>query len=94
MKRRLLLAPLALAAARAGLAGQPRSADLLRIQSFALVALGAPPAPVAAARDAWLAHRPPDAGPGFKARCSKSVPGCANERNRARPRASPPDHAA
>jgi hypothetical protein len=36
---------------------------------------------VAAAQRAYLAHRPADAIPRVKGKCSKDVPGCANERS-------------
>jgi predicted Zn-dependent protease len=71
----------ALDAAHRGLAIQPRDQDLLRVQALSLRALGAPEDEVLAAQRAYLAYRPADAIPRVKAKCSKAVPGCANERS-------------
>ena len=70
----------ALDAAQRGLAIQPRDQDLLRVQALSLRALGAPEGDVDAAQRAYLDHRPADAIPRVRAKCSKEVPGCANER--------------
>jgi tetratricopeptide (TPR) repeat protein len=69
----------ALAAVRAGLAIQPRDADLLRVGALALGAMGDPRAPAALA--AYDTFRPADAIPRVKAACSAKIPGCALERN-------------
>lgn len=71
----------ALEACARGLALQPRDADLLRVQSLALDALGADPAVCARAREGFLERRAPDDAPGVRARCSAAVPGCAAERD-------------
>jgi tetratricopeptide (TPR) repeat protein len=71
----------ALEAARAGLALQPRDADLLRVSWLALDKLGAPTEQVARAEAAFLERRTPDDAPAIRARCSKNVPGCARERD-------------
>ncbi len=70
----------ALAAARRGLALQPRDGDMLRVQSLALVSLDADPDVRARAEAAFLERRTPDDAPGVRGRCSAKVPGCANER--------------
>jgi tetratricopeptide (TPR) repeat protein len=70
----------ALAAAALGLSVQPRDADLLRIQALSLGALGAPPAQVAAAEDAYSRVLVADMVPRVRAKCSATVPGCAEER--------------
>lgn len=71
----------ALDAAALGLALEPRDPDLLRVQSLALDALGAEPAVCASARESFLTRRTPDEAPGIRARCSATVPGCAQERD-------------
>jgi hypothetical protein len=71
---------LALAAVARGAAVQPRHADLLRVQALALADLGLFTL-ADAARAAWVAHKPADAGPAWRGACSRTVPGCANERN-------------
>lgn len=63
----------ALAAARQGLALQPRDGDMLRIQALALPSS-------APAQEAFLDRRTPDDAPAIRGRCSKLVPGCATER--------------
>jgi tetratricopeptide (TPR) repeat protein len=70
----------ALAAAQRGLALQPRDADLLRVQSLALDALGASASLANDARAAFLAFRAPDDAQSLRALCSDRVPGCALER--------------
>lgn len=70
----------ALRVTHVGLASQPRDADLLRIQALALETLGADPALVERAREAWLAFRAPDRAPAVRGACSARVPGCALER--------------
>jgi tetratricopeptide (TPR) repeat protein len=72
---------LALAAAQRGLAGQPRSADLLRIQALALQLLTAPGAIAQAALEAWVARHPADDSPRYRSMCQKRDPGCVRERN-------------
>ncbi len=74
-------APAALYAARRGLASQPRSADLLRIQALALGTLGSTLAIAQPAFEAWVIHRPPDDAPRFRGMCQKRDPACALERN-------------
>jgi tetratricopeptide (TPR) repeat protein len=69
----------ALTHARAGLALEPRNADLLRIQALALRALGSPQEEEAL--EAYLSHRPLDEGPRIRGACSAGVPNCALERN-------------
>ncbi len=71
----------ALEAAWMGLSVQPRDADLLRIQALSLGALGAPVAEIARAEDAYARVFPADMIPRVRAKCSATVPGCANERN-------------
>lgn len=71
----------ALEAAWRGLALQPRDQDLLRVQALSLRSLGAPEELAVAAQRAYLQHRPADAIPGVKGKCSRDVPGCANERS-------------
>ncbi len=71
----------ALSAATRGLLLQPRDADLLRVQSLVLDAIGADPETCALARAEFLTRRAPDDAPAVRARCSKLVPGCALERN-------------
>ncbi len=71
----------ALYLARRGLASQPRSADLLRIQALALQNLAAPAALARAAFAAWAAHRPPDDAPRYRSMCQKRDPACVRERN-------------
>ncbi len=68
----------ALEATRPGLLLQPRDWDLLRVQALSLEAMGRD---AEAAKDAFLAVRPPDDAPGVRGKCSKNVVGCANERN-------------
>ncbi len=70
----------ALEAAWMGLSVQPRDADLLRIQALSLGALGAPVAEIARAEDAYARVFPADMIPRVRAKCSATVPGCANER--------------
>jgi predicted Zn-dependent protease len=71
---------IALDASARGLSLQPRDADMLRVQALALESVGAEPARVVAARDAYLAYRPPDDAPGIRAACARNVAGCARER--------------
>ena len=72
----------ALDAALAGLDLTPRSADLLRVQALALRSLD----PVGAGAEAgaafstFLRHRLRDDAPALRAACSRTVPGCALER--------------
>lgn len=68
----------ALAAARRGLALQPRDETLLRTQYLALEALGAPTADLA--RDAYLDHRTPDDLTALRLACARRDPTCASER--------------
>lgn len=69
----------ALATAQRGLkSGARRNYDLLRLQALALSELGAEDA--SAAMTAYLAHRPPDAAPTWRAACSSASPACARER--------------
>jgi tetratricopeptide (TPR) repeat protein len=72
----------ALDASRRGLAIQPRDGDLLRVQALSLrdPALRADLSTQAAAEAAFLDRRNPDAAPAIRARCSATIPGCANER--------------
>jgi tetratricopeptide (TPR) repeat protein len=70
----------ALDACAHGLALQPRDADMLRVQALALEKIGVDPTRTAAARDAYLAFRPPDDAPAIRGACARSVPGCARER--------------
>ena len=70
----------ALAAAKHGLALQPRDQDLLRVQGLALEALRAPSEDVERARDAFGRFRTPDDAPRIKSLCTRDVPGCALER--------------
>lgn len=70
----------AFAAARRGLAVQPRDGDMLRVQALALPSLGVDAATKAKAEVAFLERRTPDEAPGVRGRCSAKVPGCANER--------------
>ena len=70
----------ALSAAWLGLSVQPRDADLLRIQALSLASLGAPAGEVAAAEDAYARALVADMVPRVRARCSATVPGCAEER--------------
>ncbi len=69
----------AYAAARAGLALEPRDPDLLRAQALALRALDDPRAD--AALSAWHEHRRRDDAPDLRARCGDTVPGCQRERD-------------
>jgi hypothetical protein len=71
----------ALAITTSGLLLQPRDWDLLRVQSLSLDDLTPNSTQLDAAREAFLAVRVPDDAPGLKAKCSKLVPNCANERN-------------
>lgn len=70
----------ALAAAWLGLSVQPRDADLLRIQALSLASLGAPADEVARAEAAYSKVFAADMIPRVRAKCSASVPGCAEER--------------
>ena len=72
----------ALDASRRGLAIQPRDGDLLRVQALSLraPALHTDLSTQAAAEAAFLDRRTPDAAPAIRARCSATIPGCANER--------------
>jgi hypothetical protein len=63
-----------------GLALNPRDADMLRVQALALERLGAPPADVTRAREAFARWRPPDDAPAVKNGCSRQFPWCALER--------------
>jgi tetratricopeptide (TPR) repeat protein len=72
---------LALEAAQRGLAAQPRSADLLRIQALALALLRAPAAIANAALEAWAVRHPADDSPRYRSMCQKRDPGCVRERN-------------
>jgi hypothetical protein len=67
----------ALVAAQRGLALQPRDETLLRSQYLALESLGLD---AAAARDAYLAHRVPDALTSLRFECGRRDPRCASER--------------
>jgi hypothetical protein len=67
-------------AARHGLSVQPRDGDMLRVQALALPLLGADRPVVGRAETAFLERRTPDDAPGIRAKCSATVPGCANER--------------
>lgn len=69
----------ALRSAQQGLLLEPRNADLLRNQALALKELGSSLAD--AAMEAYLSHRPDDAGPRVRAACSAKVENCALERN-------------
>ncbi len=68
----------ALAAARRGLAGNPRHPDLLRVQALALLALGDPRGSEAEA--ASLAFRTPDEAQAVIERCTARDAECARER--------------
>ena len=71
----------ALSAAWLGLVLQPRDADLLRIQALSLDALGAPVGEAASAHDAYARVLVADMVPRVRAKCSATVPGCAEERS-------------
>ncbi|MFK7990614.1 MAG: multiheme c-type cytochrome [Sandaracinaceae bacterium] len=68
----------ALAAARRGLARNPRDESMLRSQSLALSHLESDAA--AAAQEAYLTHRSPDALPTLILECGRQDPRCALER--------------
>jgi tetratricopeptide (TPR) repeat protein len=70
-----------LEAARRTLELSPRDPDGLRVVWLSLGSLNARPEEVNRARDAYEAFRLPDDVPSIKGRCSKTVPGCALERN-------------
>ena len=70
----------ALTASWLGLSVQPRDADLLRIQALSLDGLGARAAEVTSAEEAYGRVFPADMIPRVRAKCSATVPGCANER--------------
>lgn len=71
----------ALQASWLGLTVQPRDADMLRIQALSLRALGAPASVTAAAEDAYARVLVADMVPRVRAKCSATVPGCAEERS-------------
>jgi hypothetical protein len=64
-----------------GLQLQPRDWDLLRVQALSLEALAPAHQDVSRATDAFLNVRVPDDAPRLRAKCSATVPGCANERS-------------
>jgi hypothetical protein len=70
----------ALWAAKHGLGLNPRDADMLRVQALALERLGAPPAEIEQAREAFARWVPPDEAPGIKSACARAFPWCALER--------------
>jgi tetratricopeptide (TPR) repeat protein len=71
----------ALAAARRGLALEPRHADCLRVQALALAALGLPEAESGAALEAYDRYRPPDRTTDLRFECAARDPRCALERD-------------
>lgn len=64
-----------------GLTLQPRDWDLLRVQALSLESLAPGHVGITGANEAFLNVRTPDDAPALRAKCSRDVPGCANERN-------------